>query len=448
MGQALRSIYVILVSLALFTAGSSLLGTLLGVRMAMEGFSHQSIGPILAFYSFGFVIGTLYLVRVIRRVGHIRSFAAFAAVACIVTLAHPLWINGFAWGALRAIMGFCGAGLVMVMESWINDRASNQIRGTIMATYAATSNLAQSGGQFTLGLGKADSYVLFSIAAALIAASLVPLALTRSKAPVIESHERMGARKLFASAPIGIVGAFMAGVAMAGLMAVLPVYAQQEGYSVQDISLLMGIAVLAGMATQWPVGHISDRVDRRAMIVLLALLGLLIALPLSRQDGGNFVLLVVLVSAFVGLVGTMYPMCVALTNDQLHSHQMVSASGTLLLIFGIGTVVGPVGGSLAMQVFGGSGLFMFIAAAMAVVSLFGLYRYLVAKPIDVEEQAEYVPVASAATPVILEVDPRNLEFEPPVKVPLIDRRVARTKDRRKDSQSGGRRRSDAADFNE
>jgi MFS family permease len=447
MAQALRSIYVILVSLALFTAGSSLLGTLLSVRMSIEGFSHQSIGPILAFYSLGFVVGTLYLVKIIRRVGHIRSFAAFAAIACIATLAHPLWVNSIAWGALRAIMGFCGAGLVMVMESWINDRASNQSRGTIMATYAATSNLAQSGGQFSRGLGKPESYVLFSIAAALIAASLVPLALTRAKAPLLESHERMGPRELFRAAPIGIVGAFMAGAAMAGLMAVLPVYAQEEGYRVQQISVLMGTAVLVGMATQWPVGHISDRFDRRAMIVLLALLGLLVSLPLITQNGDSFLLVVVLVAAFVGLAGTIYPMCVALTNDQLQSHQMVSASGTLLLIFGIGTIVGPVGGSLAMQVFGGVGLFIFVAAAMAIIAVFGLFRYLTAKPIRVEEQAEYVPVVGASTPVILEIDPRNLEFEAPVKVPLVDRRLGRP-DRRQDSQTGGRRRTDAADFNE
>ncbi|NLO79692.1 MAG: MFS transporter [Xanthomonadaceae bacterium] len=447
MTQALRSIYVILVSLALFTAGSGMLGTLLGVRMAIEGFSHHSIGPILACYSFGFVLGTLYMVRVIRRVGHIRSFAAFAAIACISALAHPLWIDGVFWALLRAVTGFCGAGLVMVMESWINDRASNQIRGTIMATYAATSNLAQSSGQFGLGLGKPESYVLFSICAALIAASLVPLALTRSKAPLLESHERMGVRKLFDLAPIGIVGAFIAGVAMAGMMAVLPVYAQQEGYSVQSISLLMGIAVLASMATQWPVGRLSDRVDRRALIVLLALLGLLVSLPLSRQEGDSFMLLVALAAAFVGIAGTMYPMCVALTNDQLHSHQMVSASGTLLLIFGIGTIVGPVGGSLAMQYLGGAGLFTFLGAAMALVSAFGLYRYLRAKPIVVEEQAEYVPVSVVATPVIMEVDPRNPEFDPPVNMPPVERRTG-IRDRRKDSQSGGRRRTDAADFNE
>jgi len=230
-------------------------------------------------------------------------------------------------------------------------------------------------------------------------------------------------------------------------MAGLPVYAQQEGYSVQSISLLMGIAVLASMATQWPVGRLSDRVDRRALIVLLALLGLLVSLPLSRQEGDSFMLLVALAAAFVGIAGTMYPMCVALTNDQLHSHQMVSASGTLLLIFGIGTIVGPVGGSLAMQYLGGAGLFTFLGAAMALVSAFGLYRYLRAKPIVVEEQAEYVPVSVVATPVIMEVDPRNPEFDPPVNMPPVERRTG-IRDRRKDSQSGGRRRTDAADFNE
>lgn len=448
MAGAFRSIYVIFISLALFISGSSMLGTLLAVRMSIEGFAPQWIGPILAFYSLGFVIGTLYAVRIIQRVGHIRSFAAFAAIACITTLAHPLWINGLAWAGLRLLMGFCGAGLVMVMESWINDRISNDIRGTIMAVYSITSYLAQGGGQFTLGLGRADNYVLFSIAAALVAASLVPLALTRTKAPLIEEHERMNVRRLFELAPIGIVGAFTAGAAMSGLMAVLPVYVQQVGYSIQQISVLMGTVVLFGMAMQWPIGHLSDRYDRRALIALLSLLGLLISLPLIIQQGNNFMLLLILIGLFVGLVGTIYPMCVALTNDQLQPHQMVSASGTLLLIFGTGTVAGPVGGSLAMQLAGGVGLFMFIAVAMAILAAFGFYRHLTARRIPVEEQSEYVPMTSAATLEILEIDPRNVEFEAPVKVPLVDRRRSDYGDRRKEPESGGRRRTDATDANQ
>lgn len=445
MAGAIRSIYVIFISLALFISGSSMLGTLLAVRMSIEGFPAQWIGPILAFYSLGFVLGTLYAVGIIRRVGHIRSFAAFAAIACITTLAHPLWVNGYAWAALRLLMGFCGAGLVMVMESWINDRISNDIRGTIMAVYSITSNLAQGGGQFALGVGRADSYVLFSIAAALVAASLVPLALTRAKAPLIEEHERMNVRRLFGLAPIGIVAAFLAGAAMSGLMAVLPVYAQQQGYSIQQISVLMGTAVLFGMAMQWPIGHLSDRHDRRALIVTLSLLGLLISLPLIAYGGRQFTMLLVLIGLFVGLVGTIYPMCVALTNDQLQSHQMVSASATLLLVFGTGTVAGPIGSSLAMQVFGGQGLFIFIAVTMAILAAFGFYRYLTAKRIPVEDQSEYVPMASASTLVILDIDPRNLEFEAPVKVPLVDRRRNDASDRRGDPQSGGRRRTDATD---
>lgn len=258
----------------------------------------------------------------------------------------------------------------------------------------------------------------------------------------------MNVRRLFALAPIGIVGAFTAGAAMSGIMAVLPVYAQQEGYNIQQISILMGTAVLFGMAIQWPVGRLSDRHDRRAMVVILSLIGLLVALPLITQKGDNFLLLLILVGLFVGFVGTIYPMCVALTNDQLESHQIVSASATLLLVFGVGTIAGPVGGSLAMQLAGGVGLFMFIAAAMAIVAVFGLYRYLTAKRMVVEEQSEYVPVSSAATPVILEIDPRNIEFEAPVKVPLVDRRNDRSGDRRGDAQSGGRRRDDATDSNQ
>ena len=149
MAQAINSILVILVSLALLIAGSGLLGTLLAVRMTMEGFQTQFIGPILAFHSLGFVIGTRSAVGIIRRVGHIRSFAAFAAIASCSALLHPMEVNGFAWAALRMVTGFCSAGLMMVMESWINDRTSNEMRGTIMAFYMATNYLAQGAGQFT-----------------------------------------------------------------------------------------------------------------------------------------------------------------------------------------------------------------------------------------------------------------------------------------------------------
>jgi MFS family permease len=448
MAQTFRSILVILFSLALLVSGSSLLGTLLAVRMSIEGFAHQWIGPILAFHSFGFVAGTLYCARIIRRVGHIRSVAAFAAIACVAALAHPLWVNGFGWAALRAASGFCGAGLIMVMESWINDRTSNELRGTIMAVYSATNYLAQGGGQFTLGLGEPETFALFSVSAALIAASLVPLALTRSKAPVIERHERMSVRRLFAVAPIGIVGALAAGAAMSAMLGVLPVYAQTVGYGVGLISVLMGTVVLFGMAMQWPVGRLSDRRDRRGLIVLLSLLGLLVSVPLATQDGRAFPLLLVLAGLFVGLVGTIYPLCVALTNDYLHSHQMVSASATLLLIFGVGTIIGPIGGSLMMELFGPRGLFLFTAGVMVVLVVFGLYRHLTAKRFPVDEQAEYVPIANASTAVILEIDPRNQEFEPSVKVPLVDRRLTGRPDRRRGRQSGGRRRSDGADFNE
>lgn len=447
MAQAINSILVILVSLALLIAGSGLLGTLLAVRMTMEGFQTQFIGPILAFHSLGFVIGTRSAVGIIRRVGHIRSFAAFAAIASCSALLHPMEVNGFAWAALRMVTGFCSAGLMMVMESWINDRTSNEMRGTIMAFYMATNYLAQGAGQFTLGFGDPGTTYLFMVSAVLISASLVPLALTRSKAPLIEQHEPMGLKKLYGVAPIGIVGAFLGGCTMSGYLAVLPVYAQQAEFSVSEISVLMGCSVMFGMVFQWPVGHLSDRHDRRAMVVLLALLAVLCVVPLILGRSTDFLTLLLLGGLFVGMAGTVYPMCVALTNDYLEPHQMVSASASLLLIFGIGTVVGPIGGSLAMEFLGGHGLFMFTAGTMGLLALYGLYRYRVAKRIPVEQQQAYVPVATSGTPVIMEIDPRNADFEPHVIVPPVERRAARA-DRRQGPPSGGRRRTDAADFNE
>lgn len=447
MAQTLRSIAVILLSLALLIAGSGMLGTLLAVRMSIEGFPHGIIGPILAFHSVGFVLGTLYSARIIRRVGHIRSFAAFAAVACVAALLHPMYIEAVSWGLLRAVTGFCSAGLMMVMESWINDRTSNASRGSVMATYMSTNYFAQGGGQFALGLGDPRQSTLFMIAAALISVSLVPLALTRSKAPLIEEHERMGVGKLLRVAPIGLAAAFLAGAAMSAFMAVLPVYAQVAGYGISRISVLMGTVVLFGMAMQLPIGRLSDHVDRKLVIVMLALLGASVCVPLVLYGDSVYPLLLIAGGLFVGLVGSIYPMSVALTNDYLHQHQMVSASATLLLTMGVGTIIGPVAGSAAMALWGPDGLFLFVGAVMGALVVYGLYRHLIGRPFPVEEQSEYVPVVVGGTPEIYEIDPRNEDFYPAVVIPPVERRRGRG-DRRGGPPQGGRRRTDAADFNE
>jgi MFS family permease len=447
MAQTLQSILVILVSLALLIAGTSLLGTLLAVRMSIEGFPHGIIGPILAFHSLGFVLGTLYAAPIIRRVGHIRSFAALAAIACVAALLHPMYVTALTWAGLRVVIGFCSAGLMMVMESWINDRTSNTLRGSIMATYMATTYLAQGSGQFALSLGEPQNTTLFMIAAALIATSLVPLALTRSKAPVIEQQERMGLRMLYGVAPIAIVAAATAGAAMSAFMAVLPVYAQQVGYRVSQISLLMGLIVLAGMALQWPIGRLSDRRDRRVLIVALAALGTAVCVPLVMFGAQQFLVLLLAGGLFFGMAGSIYPMSVALTNDYLHQHQMVSASAMLLLIFGIGTIVGPIGGSLAMSALGPEGLFMFVGAVVLLLVVFGLYRHLTARRFPVEEQSEFVPVVTSSTPVIYAIDPRNEDFHSTMYTPAVERRRSGP-DRRGGAPAGGRRRTDATDFNE
>lgn len=447
MRHALLPILVILVSLIFAVAGNSLLGTLLSVRMAIEGFDRGLIGPILAVHSLGFVLGTFYCPGIVRRVGHIRSFSAFAALACVSALLHPLFVSSLAWALLRGLTGYCVAGLMMVMESWINDRTSNDMRGTIMAFYMGSSYLAQGSGQFLLGIGSPGTTLLFMVAAALVALSLVPLALTRSRAPELEYHEPMGWRRLLGIAPLGMLGAFTGGVAMSGFMAVAPVFAHEHGYGVQEISVFMGVAVLFGMAMQAPVGFISDRLDRRIVVVVLAAVALGLVVPLARYAADSFQALVLLSGLFIGLVGSIYPLCVALTNDLLDSKQIVNASATLLLAMGAGTVVGPIGGSVALALVDGPGLFFFLGGALGVLVLYGAFRALTTRRLKASQQSHYVPAGPVpSTPVILEIDPRNLDFHAHVLTPSEERRRAR--DRREGPIRGGRRREDAWDLNE
>ncbi len=447
MTRALLPITVVLASLLLSVSGNSLLGTLLSVRMAIEGFDRELIGPVLAFHSIGFVLGTMFCPPIVRRVGHIRSFAAFAAIACIAALMHPLIVTTISWALLRGVTGFCVAGLMMVMESWINDRTSNDLRGSIMAFYMGTQYLGQGGGQFLLGFGDPDTTILFIISAALVAASLVPLALTRSRAPELEYHEPMGLRRLLRISPVGIVGALVAGTVMSAFMAVGPVFAHEAGYGVRDISVFMGVTVLMGMAMQAPVGFLAARLNRRTLVLMISTIALALVAPLLMFAADSFSALLISSSLFIGFVGSIYPLSVALTNDQLDPHHVVNASATLLLALGAGTIIGPIGASIAMAAFPEEGLFLFLGAALSVMVIFALVRAVSVGAGKVRRRSRYMPGAPApTTQVILEMDPSNPDFHPHVITPEHERR--RGPDRRQGHAPGGRRRTDAWDSNE
>lgn len=405
------SLLALILSITLLTAGNSLLSTLLSVRLSMEGFSPGLIGPILVFYSFGFVAGTLYCDRVIRRVGHIRAFAVFAALAGVAALLYPMLISGPAWAVLRVMTGFCMAGLLVVIESWISTRATNENRGALFAVYQFTFYMASAAGQGLVAVSAPGAYQSYSLIAIIICVSLIPLALTYLEAPRLDTAERLKFRSLYAISPLGLIGAFSGGVLLSAFAYLGPVYARLVGLSIPRLSLFMALSVFAAMLFAWPAGRLSDGFGRRRVLLGVAAITGLSSLAAAVLGAWSLIGLFAAMSVSMGLAASLYPISVAVINDYLHNEQIVAASAGLLLSYGLGTCVGPLGGSLAMHVFGPAGLFLFNAGCMGLLLAYGLYRVGSSEDVPVEEQEEYVSAPAVATPVIVEIDPRNEEFE-------------------------------------
>lgn len=411
MRHTVISLFAMFASLALFIVGSSLLGTLLSVRLSIEGFQPFTIGSVLVFHSLGFVIGTRVVTRVIRRVGQVRSFAAFAAVACVAALLHPLFLSGWLWALLRFLVGFCAAGLIMVLESWISGRASNSTRGALLGIYQVVYFSSAALGQFLVGASAPDEYPIYSLVAILLVLSLVPLSLTREEAPTLGPVARLSFRKLYELSPSALLSGIFSGMAVSAFLSLGPLYAHEIGMSITGVSHYMMLAVVATMALQWPVGRLSDRIDRRR---LLAGLGGLAALSAAAGAlSGQFwppVLYLATVVMF-GISGCLYPIALSMLNDNMEAGNPVAASAGLLFVYGIGTCIGPVLGAASMALLGPLGLFIFLAISFAVLGAYVARRIRTTDDLPVHEQGPYVNLAAGdAGPALLELDPRNDEY--------------------------------------
>lgn len=405
MARLLVSIIALFTSILLFASGNTLLGTLSSLRLSMAGFDAGVIGPILACYAVGAVVGTIYTPAVIRRVGYIRAASAFAAIAGAAALLHPMTGSAVAWAVLRGLVGVCIAGLLIVIESWINARASNDNRGTLFSFYQVTFYFAAFGGQALVSVGDPASYEPFSLTAILVGLALVPLALTRYTAPVVGDAERLKFSDLYGISPVALVSALVSGAVLGAFNMMGPAFGSLVGLSVNQVSAFMALSVLAAMVVAWPAGHFSDRFDRRFMAAGSSAIAAVGAAGLAVAGAAQTGVLYALVAVFMGFAATLYPFSVAIMNDRLQTQQMVSASAGLLLFHGLGSVLGPVGASALMSVAGPSGLFVFLALAAGLLCVFVLYRILVTERVKPEDQEEFIVMSQATTPYIAELDP-------------------------------------------
>ncbi|MES1949899.1 Major facilitator superfamily MFS_1 [Salinisphaera sp. S4-8] len=408
MGQVIVSLAAMFASLTLFIAGTSLLTTVVAVELGVDGLSTLQVGLVLGCHSVGFVIGSLFATRLVRRVGQVRSFAAFAAVACSASLIHPLFFDGALWAVLRVLVGFCAAGLIMVLESWISGRATHATRGALLGIYQVVFFFAAALGQYLVSLGETDDYPIYTIVAILIVMSLVPLALTRSEAPAPDTADRLRFRQLYALSPSGLLGGIAGGALVAGFSTLAPVYASDIGMSLAEVSRYMAFAVLATMAIQWPIGRLSDHFDRRLTVAAISTIATLAGIAAAVVGAHDLRVLYVATAPLFGLAACLYPISLSMINDNMDRGDPISASAGLLLAYGVGTCIGPVAGAVFMQGLGPAGLFVFLAGVFALYSLFVFWRGFTTPSVPVADQSRFVTIVAANTsPAILELDPRH-----------------------------------------
>ncbi|MES1926484.1 MFS transporter [Salinisphaera sp. T31B1] len=421
MGRVVVSLAAMFVSLALFIAGTALLTTVLSLELVREGYSALVVGVVLVCHSIGFVLGSFFSTRLIVRVGQVRSFSAFAAVGCAAALIHPMWVDAVLWAVLRGLVGFCAAGLIMVLESWISARATNATRGALLGIYQVVYFFAAALGQYLVSFDTAEAYTIYSVVAILVVLSLVPLALTRAEAPQVTAAEHLGFVALYRLSPSGLFGGVAGGMIVSCFLALGPVYASRIGMSIPQISYYMAMAVLATMVLQWPVGRLSDRFDRRWVIALSSAVAAGgAALGIGLGEIAEWVVYIATALLF-GLAGCLYPLSLAMINDNMDAGDPVRASAGLLLAYGAGTCLGPVGGALTMQWIGPAGLFGFTGGLFALYTALVVWRGFTTQALPVEQQGRFVGIVATQTaPALLDMDPRAEPFDAAHGVEISD----------------------------
>lgn len=401
-----RATWALFVGLALVMVGNGLNGSLLGVRSEQAGFSLGVTGLIMAAYFAGFLAGTLYAESALNKVGHIRVFAALASGASSVVLVQALATNAISWGVTRFVFGACMAGLYVVVESWLNDLATNATRGRMLSVYMIVTMGGIASGQMLLNVEDESGFVLFIAVSVLVSLSLVPVTLSASSAPPLSIAEPMGLRALVPRVPTGLVSSFFCGAGTGALIGMAAVYASQAGMSSARISLFLAAPMIGAIVFQWPIGWLSDKLPRRGVLFGVAVacaMTPLIALAVPADSD-----LVIVASFLMG--GAMFPfysLTLAYTNDWLKAEEILGASGTLVRVNGSGAIIGPLLAALMMSVVGPRMFFWTITGIFAIVTVFILGRILAKDPLPQERQRRWVPYPARASAMAANLIPRR-----------------------------------------
>ena len=391
----LRNSWALLLGMMLLLLGNGMQGTLLGVRGAIEGYDAGEMALVMSAYFLGFLAGSYRAPRMIRRVGHVRVFAALASTISAAFVLYAAWPDPFVWVAIRLVVGFCFAGVYVVAESWLNEAATNETRGKALALYMIVQMVGIIAAQGVLTFADAGGYLLFVVMSVLVSISFLPILLTVSAAPAYQAAKRMTLRQLFHISPLGCVGTFLLGGVFAGIFSMASVFGTEKGLSVNAIALFVAAIYTGGLLALFPIGWLSDRMDRRVLIMALTAFGA--AFAIGGVAFADSYAVVIAVGFVLGAVANpLYSLLIAYTNDFLKPSDMPAASGGLLFINGLGAISGPLLIGWLMTTFGADAFFVFVGGLLALIAFYAAWRMTRrASPADTSPYAAVLPQASA-----------------------------------------------------
>ncbi len=399
--QVLVPVWALLLGIVFIMLGNGMHFTLIGLRGGIEGFSAAELAIVTSGYFMGFLSGARITPVMIRRVGHVRVFAALGSFMSAALITFPLLAEPWAWTLLRVLVGFCMSGVYVTAESWLNNAATNETRGKVLSAYMIAQTLGIIGAQALLTLGDAGTAVLFIGASILVSISFAPILLSATSVPAAEVARPMPLRELFSGSPLGTVGIFLLGNIYATQSGMGAVFGTQIGLTAAQIALFVAMLFAGALILQYPIGWLSDQVDRRKLIFGAASLGAA-SCALGWITGGDLWLLIVAAFFGGGVTTPLYALFLAYTNDYLSAEQMPAASGGLVFTFGLGAITGPLVTGWAMQGLGPYAFWLVLGGTFGAIALYALYRMTQRPVVPVDETESYLSVLPTTSPVAVE----------------------------------------------
>lgn len=399
--QVFASAWALLLGIMLLQVGNGMQSTLLGIRGDLADFSTFHMSIVMSGYFVGFLGGSKLAPEMIRRVGHVRVFAALGSMVSAVLILYPTFVDPVAWTFGRIVLGFCLSGVYVTAESWLNNAVSNENRGKALSMYLIMQMIGIISAQGLLTLGDPSGFILFIVPSVLVSISFAPILLSVSPTPAFQASKTMKMKELFHSSPLGFVGVFLLGAVFAAQFGMAAVFGTQTGLSVGQISTFVATFYIGAILFQYPIGWISDHMDRRLLIGIVAGVGTCGGI-VGFFAGDSFEILLVAAVLIGGTTNPLYGLLIAHANDFLDKEEMASAAGTMVFANGLGAIAGPVITGWIMGVAGPRGFFLYMLILTAAIAAYAAYRMTQRPAVSVEDASAYAPVSAGSTAVAME----------------------------------------------